>query len=72
MLIRRLVLSCTYLTSRHLSTMEPQMTRWGMSAGELEKGLDEMLKKSRALYDGVADLKPNEVNVMGVERSRRD
>ena len=44
------------------------MTRWGMSAGELEKGLDEMLKKSRALYDGVADLKPNEVN----KRKRRD
>ena len=37
------------------------MTRWNLSAGDLEKGLDDMLKKSRSLYDGVADLKPNEV-----------
>ena len=65
MLTRRLVVTTTTLLTRSLSTqnnMKPQlMTRWDMSAGDLEKGLEEMLKKSRSLYDGVADLKPNEV-----------
>ena len=51
----------TYICTLGGEAMEPQMTKWSLSAEDIKSGSASLMDQTRAMYDSVATIPDNKV-----------